>query len=55
MQQYYEVAPMVVGGFHDRCVEGECPVCGDDGARGDQCDECGALMRHMNSTIPVQR
>ncbi len=25
----------------DRYVEGKCPLCGADGARGDQCDDCG--------------
>jgi len=25
----------------DRYVEGVCPFCGHDGARGDQCDNCG--------------
>ncbi len=25
----------------DRYVEGTCPHCGSDGARGDQCDSCG--------------
>ncbi len=25
----------------DRYVEGTCPYCGNTGARGDQCDECG--------------
>lgn len=25
----------------DRYVEGTCPHCGSDGARGDQCDDCG--------------
>lgn len=28
-------------GLPDRYVEGTCPHCGDDGARGDQCDTCG--------------
>lgn len=28
----------------DRFVEGTCPVCGDEGARGDQCDACGNLI-----------
>lgn len=28
----------------DRYVEGTCPHCGFDGARGDQCDECGRLL-----------
>ena len=25
----------------DRFIEGTCPICGYDGARGDQCDNCG--------------
>lgn len=28
----------------DRYVEGECPICHFDPARGDQCDECGNLL-----------
>ena len=28
----------------DRYVEGICPLCGYDGARGDQCDSCGKPM-----------
>lgn len=28
----------------DRFVEGECPRCGYDGARGDQCDRCSHLL-----------
>lgn len=28
----------------DRFVEGVCPKCNFDGARGDQCDECGSLL-----------
>ncbi|KAK4460325.1 putative methionyl-tRNA synthetase, cytoplasmic [Cladorrhinum samala] len=28
----------------DRFVEGECSICGDKGARGDQCDACGNLL-----------
>ncbi|KAK7749510.1 hypothetical protein SLS53_000085 [Cytospora paraplurivora] len=28
----------------DRFVEGECSICGDNGARGDQCDKCGNLL-----------
>lgn len=28
----------------DRYIEGECPLCGFDSARGDQCDNCGKLM-----------
>jgi methionyl-tRNA synthetase len=28
----------------DRYVEGTCPVCGYQRARGDQCDNCGSLL-----------
>lgn len=28
----------------DRYVEGTCPVCGYEDARGDQCDNCGSLL-----------
>ena len=28
----------------DRYVEGTCPHCGSDGARGDQCDNCGRTL-----------
>jgi len=41
MQQYYENREQGGRFLPDRYVEGECPNCGEDGARGDQCDECG--------------
>ena len=28
----------------DRYIEGECPYCKNQNARGDQCDECGKLL-----------
>ncbi|GBF58791.1 methionine-tRNA ligase [Candidatus Phycosocius bacilliformis] len=28
----------------DRYVEGTCPICGFEDARGDQCDNCGSLL-----------
>lgn len=28
----------------DRYVEGTCPLCGSEGARGDQCDDCGKVL-----------
>ena len=28
----------------DRYVEGRCPQCGNEGARGDQCDRCGITL-----------
>ncbi|RLF36789.1 MAG: methionine--tRNA ligase [Thermoplasmata archaeon] len=28
----------------DRYIEGTCPYCGNEKARGDQCDECGKML-----------
>jgi methionyl-tRNA synthetase len=42
MQQYYEIREDGGRFLPDRYVEGECPNCSEDGARGDQCDSCGA-------------
>jgi methionyl-tRNA synthetase len=28
----------------DRYIEGTCPYCGNENARGDQCDECGKIL-----------
>ncbi|KAF1952657.1 methionyl-tRNA synthetase [Byssothecium circinans] len=36
----------------DRFVEGECPVCGYEDARGDQCDLCGQLMEPLGLKNP---
>ena len=36
----------------DRFVEGECPHCGFDGARGDQCDQCGTLLDSVSLKNP---
>ena len=41
MQQYYEIREDGGRFLPDRYVEGNCPSCGEEGARGDQCDECG--------------
>ena len=40
----------------DRYVQGTCPHCGNDGARGDQCDACGRTLdpielRHPRCSI----
>lgn len=37
----------------DRYVEGECPNCGSDKARGDQCDSCGAYYEQTKLKNPV--
>ena len=36
----------------DRYVEGICPNCGADHARGDQCDACGAYYDQLNLKEP---
>ncbi|MFW5902456.1 MAG: methionine--tRNA ligase [archaeon] len=35
----------------DRYVRGECPKCGAEGAKGDQCDECGSLFDKPNELV----
>ena len=46
-EQYYEVHADGSGRFlPDRYVEGTCPACGEDGARGDQ---VRCLRRHLRS------
>ena len=64
MEQYYELNPSGGGRFlPDRYIEGTCPICEADGARGDQCDSCGATyesselrnpMSKMNPTFDVE-
>jgi methionyl-tRNA synthetase len=36
----------------DRYVEGTCPVCGFEKARGDQCDNCGSLLDPVDLINP---
>jgi methionyl-tRNA synthetase len=37
----------------DRYIEGKCPHCGYEKARGDQCDNCGRLLNPMELINPV--
>lgn len=39
----------------DRLVEGTCPICGYDKARGDQCDNCGNLLDGTQLIQPRSR
>ncbi len=39
----------------DRFVEGECPHCGAQGARGDQCDACQQLITATDLKNPVSK
>jgi methionyl-tRNA synthetase len=36
----------------DRFVEGTCPLCGFNDARGDQCDKCGKLINAIELKSP---
>lgn len=55
-EQYYEVLADGSGRFlPDRYVEGTCPACGQDGARGDQCDACGATYEAVELKHPVSK
>ncbi|KAM9910153.1 hypothetical protein OXX69_004758 [Metschnikowia pulcherrima] len=36
----------------DRFVEGTCPKCGYEDARGDQCDKCGSLLNPLELINP---
>lgn len=40
------------GYLADRFVEGTCPKCGYDDARGDQCDNCGQLLNPFELINP---
>lgn len=48
-QFYDEQAAMFLP---DRYVEGTCPNCGNDRARGDQCDSCGAYYDQLDLKNP---
>lgn len=37
----------------DRYVEGICPKCNDEHARGDQCDHCGSLLTPFELINPI--
>jgi len=53
MQQYCSISSDGVTKFlPDRYVEGECPVCGSDDARGDQCDDCGSTYESIELVNP---
>ncbi|HTL53371.1 MAG TPA: class I tRNA ligase family protein, partial [Planctomycetota bacterium] len=54
-EQYYSEKMQMF--LPDRYVEGICPKCSKDGARGDQCDNCGATydvteLINPRSTLP---
>ena len=45
-------SPLLNQFLPDRFVEGDCPHCGESGARGDQCDACGSLIDALTLKNP---
>lgn len=45
-------SPLLGRFLPDRFVEGVCPKCNYDGARGDQCDNCGTLLDPLELKQP---
>lgn len=55
MKQYCSVSDGIVRFLPDRYVEGTCPICAEDGARGDQCDECGSTYEAHELINPISK
>jgi methionyl-tRNA synthetase len=49
------ISPSTGRTLPDRYIEGTCPICGADGARGDQCDNCGNQLDPTDLINPVSR
>ena len=49
------VSPSTGRTLPDRYIEGTCPICKYDGARGDQCDNCGNQLDPIDLINPVSR
>ncbi len=49
------VSPSTGRTLPDRYIEGTCPICGYDGARGDQCDNCGNQLDPVDLLNPRSR
>ena len=52
---YGAISPSTGRTLPDRYIEGTCPICGYDGARGDQCDNCGNQLDPADLINPVSR
>jgi methionyl-tRNA synthetase len=53
--QLSAIDPGTGRGLPDRYVEGTCPICSYDGARGDQCDNCGNQLDPQDLINPRSR
>lgn len=49
------ISPSTGNTLPDRYIEGTCPICGDTGARGDQCDACGNQLDPTDLIDPKSR
>ncbi|PIE21728.1 MAG: methionine--tRNA ligase [Arachnia propionica] len=49
------ISPSTGRTLPDRFIEGTCPICGYDGARGDQCDDCGNQLDPADLKNPRSR
>ncbi|MBX9243356.1 methionine--tRNA ligase [Actinotalea ferrariae] len=49
------ISPSTGRTLPDRYIEGTCPICGYDGARGDQCDNCGNQLDPIDLKDPRSR
>jgi methionyl-tRNA synthetase len=49
------ISPSTGRTLPDRYIEGTCPICGYDGARGDQCDNCGNQLDAVELINPRSR
>ncbi|GCE75783.1 methionine--tRNA ligase [Cellulomonas biazotea] len=49
------ISPSTGRTLPDRYIEGTCPICGYDGARGDQCDNCGNQLDAIDLINPKSR
>src|SRR3712207_390599 len=49
------ISPSTGRTLPDRFIEGTCPICGYDGARGDQCDSCGNQLDPTDLKNPRSR
>ncbi|MFB8764341.1 methionine--tRNA ligase [Nocardiopsis alba] len=49
------ISPSTGRTLPDRYIEGTCPICGYDGARGDQCDNCGNQLDPIDLLSPRSR
>ncbi|MDO5499502.1 MAG: methionine--tRNA ligase [Propionibacteriaceae bacterium] len=49
------ISPSTGRTLPDRYIEGTCPLCGYDGARGDQCDSCGNQLDPVDLKNPRSR